>query len=44
MLLSGKIDLMTATMSDRKDRREIVTAGPNCYTSGTNIMSPKALV
>ena len=40
----GKIDLMIATMSDRKDRREIVgIVGPNYYTSGTNIMSPKAL-
>ena len=32
------------TMSDRADRREIVgIPGPNYYTSGTNIMSPKAL-
>ena len=31
-------------MSDRKDRRGIVgIVGPNYYTSGTNIMSPKAL-
>ncbi len=43
-LEQGKIDLMIATMSDRKDRREIVgIVGPNYYTSGTNIMSPKAL-
>ena len=43
-LEQGKIDLMIATMSDRKDRREIVgSGGPNYYTSGTNIMSPKAL-
>jgi len=42
-LEQGKIDLMIATMSDRKDRREIVgIVGPNYYTSGTNIMSPKA--
>ena len=35
---------MIATMSDRKDRREIVgIVGPNYYTSGTNVMSPKAL-
>jgi len=35
---------MIATMSDRADRREIVgIPGPNYYTSGTNIMSPKAL-
>ena len=43
-LEQGKIDMMIATMSDRADRREIVgIAQPNYYTSGTNIMSPKAL-
>lgn len=43
-LEQGKIDLMIATMSDRKDRREIVgVVLPNYYTSGTNIMAPKAL-
>lgn len=43
-LEQGKIDMMIATMSDRADRREIVgIVGPNYYTSGTNIMSPKAL-
>ena len=43
-LEQGKIDIMIATMSDRPDRREIVgIVGPNYYTSGTNIMSPKAL-
>ncbi len=43
-LEQGKIDLMIATMSDRADRREIVgIVQPNYYTSGTNIMSPKAL-
>jgi len=43
-LEQGKIDLMIATMSDRKDRRELVgIVGPNYYTSGTNVMSPKAL-
>ncbi len=43
-LEQGKIDLMIATMSDRKDRREIVgIVGPNYYTSGTNILAPKAL-
>ena len=42
-LEQGKIDLMIATMSDRKDRREIVgIVGPNYYTSGTNIMSPQS--
>ncbi|MGI9494074.1 MAG: transporter substrate-binding domain-containing protein [Geminicoccaceae bacterium] len=43
-LEQGKIDMMIATMSDRADRREIVgIPGPNYYTSGTNVMSPKAL-
>ena len=43
-LEQGKIDLMIATMSDRADRREIVgIVQPNYYTSGTNIMAPKAL-
>ena len=43
-LEQGKIDMMIATMSDRADRRNIVgIPGPNYYTSGTNIMSPKAL-
>lgn len=43
-LEQGKIDMMIATMSDRADRREIVgIPGPNYYTSGTNIMAPKAL-
>ncbi len=43
-LEQGKIDMMIATMSDRADRREIVgIVQPNYYTSGTNIMAPKAL-
>ncbi len=43
-LEQGKIDMMIATMSDRKDRRKIVgITQPNYYTSGTNIMSPKAV-
>ncbi|GAA6181091.1 transporter substrate-binding domain-containing protein [Shimia sp. NS0008-38b] len=43
-LEQGKIDLMIATMSDRADRRDIVgVVQPNYYTSGTNIMAPKAL-
>ena len=43
-LEQGRIDLMIATMSDRADRREIVgVVQPNYYTSGTNIMAPKAL-
>ena len=43
-LEQGKVDMFIATMSDRADRREIVgIPGPNYYTSGTNVMSPKAL-
>lgn len=43
-LEQGKINLMIATMSDRADRREIVgVVLPNYYTSGTNVMAPKAL-
>jgi len=43
-LEQGQTDLLIATMTDRPDRREIVgIVGPNYYTSGTNVMSPKAL-
>ncbi|MDE0310390.1 MAG: transporter substrate-binding domain-containing protein [Acidiferrobacterales bacterium] len=43
-LEQGKTDMFIATMSDREDRRKIVgIPQPNYYTSGTNIMSPKAL-
>jgi len=43
-LEQGKIDMMIATMSDSADRRDIVgITQPNYYTSGTNIMAPKAL-
>ena len=43
-LEQGKIDMMIATMSDRPDRRKIVGITlPNYYTSGTNVLSPKAL-
>ena len=43
-LEQGKIDMMIATMSDRPDRRKIVgITQPNYYTSGTNVMSPKAV-
>lgn len=43
-LEQGKIDMMIATMSDRPDRRKIVGITlPNYYTSGTNVMSPKAV-
>lgn len=40
----GQTDLMIATMTDTKERRNIVgIPGPNYYASGTNILSPKAL-
>lgn len=43
-LEQGKIDLMIATMSDRADRRKIVgITQPNYYTSGTNVLAPKAV-
>jgi len=43
-LEQGKVDMFIATMSDRPDRREIVgIVGPDYYTSGTNVMAPKAL-
>jgi polar amino acid transport system substrate-binding protein len=43
-LEQGKIDMMIATMSDRKDRRKIVgITQPNYYTSGTNVLAPKAV-
>jgi len=43
-LENGKTDLMIATMSDRPDRRKIVgIVQPNYYTSGTNVMAPKAV-
>jgi len=43
-LEQGKIDMMIATMSDRDDRRKIVgIVQPNYYTSGTNVVAPKAL-
>jgi len=43
-LEQGKIDMMIATMSDRADRRKIVgITQPNYYTSGTNVLAPKAV-
>jgi len=43
-LQQGKVDMFIATMSDRPDRRRLVgIVQPNYYTSGTNVMSPKAL-
>jgi polar amino acid transport system substrate-binding protein len=42
-LEQGKIDLMIATMTARPDRREVVLiVDPNYYSSGTNVMAPKA--
>ena len=43
-LESGKIDLLIATLSDTADRRKLIgIVLPNYYTSGTNVMAPKAL-
>jgi len=43
-LEQGKVDMIIATMSDRPDRRKIVgIPQPNYYTSGTNVLAPKAL-
>lgn len=43
-LEQGKIHMMIATMSDRVDRRKLVgITQPNYYTSGTNVLSPKAV-
>ena len=43
-LEQGKTDMFIATMSDREDRRKIVgITSPPYYTSGTNVMAPKAL-
>ena len=41
-LEQGKIDLMIATMTDKPDRRKVVSiVDPNYYSSGTNVLSPK---
>lgn len=41
-LEQGKIDLMIATMTDKPDRRKVVSiVDPNYYSSGTNILTPK---
>ncbi len=43
-LEQGKVDMFIATMSDRTDRRKLVgITQPNYYTSGTNVLAPKAL-
>ncbi len=41
-LQQGKVDLMIATMTDKPDRRKVVSiVEPNYYSSGTNILTPK---
>jgi polar amino acid transport system substrate-binding protein len=41
-LQQGKIDLMIATMTDRPDRRKVVSiVDPNYYSSGTNVLAHK---
>ncbi len=43
-LEQGKTHMMIATMSDRPDRRKLVgITQPNYYTSGTNVLAPKAV-
>lgn len=40
-LEQGKVDLMIATMTDKPDRRKVVSiVDPNYYSSGTNILAP----
>lgn len=42
-LKQGKIDLMIATMTNRADRAKAVfIVWPNYYSSGTNVLAPKA--
>ena len=42
-LEQGKIDLMIATMNDKPDRRKVVyIVEPSYYSSGVNILTPKA--
>ena len=44
-LQQGKIDLMSATMSDKANRRKVVgITDPNYYTSGTNVLAKKGAV
>jgi len=43
-LEQGKIDLMIATMTDKPDRRKVVSiVDPNYYSSGTNVLSGKSM-
>jgi len=40
-LQQGKVDLMIATMTDKPDRRKVVSiVDPNYYSSGTNVLAP----
>jgi len=42
-LQQGKVDLLIATMTDKPDRRKVISiVDPNYYSSGTNIMAPKS--
>lgn len=42
-LQQGKVDLMIATMTDKPDRRKVVSiVDPNYYSSGTNILTKKS--
>jgi len=41
-LQQGKVDLMIATMTDKPDRRKVISiVEPNYYSSGTNILAAK---
>lgn len=43
-LQQGRIDLMIATMTDTEERRRVVNiVEPNYYSSGTNVLAPKAV-
>jgi polar amino acid transport system substrate-binding protein len=43
-LRQGRIDLMIATMTDTEERRRAVyIVEPNYYSSGTNVLAPKAV-
>jgi len=42
-LKQGKIDLMIATMTDKRDRaKEVFIVHPNYYSSGTSVLSPRS--
>ena len=43
-LQQGRIDLLIATMTDTEERRRVVNiVEPNYYSSGTNVLAPKAV-